>query len=121
MMKPLRRLSLAAAFALSAGAGTASAQTLYVRKAPPGSTIEAVVGSTKAGSARADENGDVRIPIDLSTHIKKNEIDARIYVDTCDQTRRVIITERDAAPAPPESECTRQEITGVFLIRRVSS
>ncbi len=121
MMKPLRLLSLAAAFALSAGAGTAAAQTLYVRKAPVGSTIELVVNSTKAGSAQTDANGDVRIPIDLSTHIKKDEIDARVYVDTCGQNRRVIITERDGAPPPPESECTRQEITGVFLIRRVSS
>src|SRR4029450_838243 len=121
MMKPLRLLSLAAAFALSAGAGTAAAQTLYVRKAPVGSTIELVVNSTKAGSAQTDANGDVRIPIDLSTRIKKDEIDARVYVDTCGQNRRVIITERDGAPPPTDSECTRQEITGVFLIRRVSS
>ena len=121
MLKPLRLLSLAAAFVLSAGIGPAAAQTLYVRKAPQGSTIEAVLNSTKAGSAQADENGDVRIPIDLLTHTKKNEIDARVFVDTCDQNRRVIITERDAAPPPPEPECTRQEITGVFLIRRVSS
>jgi Outer membrane protein beta-barrel domain len=121
MLKPLRLLSLAAAFALSAGIGTAAAQTLYVRKTPPGSTIEAVVNSTQAGSAQADENGDVRIQIDLPKYTTKSEIDARVYVDTCDQNRRVTITERDAAPLPPDDGCTRQEITGIFFIRRVSS
>ena len=121
MLKPLRLLSLAAAFALSVGVGTTAAQTVYVRKAPPGSTIEAVVNSTTAGSAKADENGDVRIPIDLLKLTTKSEIDARVYVDTCDQNRRVIITERDAAPPPSQDGCARQEITGVFLVRRVTS
>src|SRR6185436_6888932 len=75
----------------------------------------------KAGSAQADAAGDVRIPIDLPAHIKKNEIDARVYVDTCGENRRVSITERDITPLPPDDGCTRQEITGVFLIQRVSS
>jgi hypothetical protein len=120
MIRPLRPLSLAA-LAMIAGSGTAAAQTLYVRKAPPGSTINLIVNSASAGSAQADGNGDVRIPIDLPTHLKKQEIDARVFVDTCDAARTVTITERDAAPLPPESGCTRQEITGIFVIRRVSS
>jgi hypothetical protein len=120
MLKSLRPLSLAA-LTLFAGSATAAAQTLYVRKAPPGSTINLVVNSTKAGSAQTDENGDVKISIDLPTHAKKQEIDARVFVDTCAAAKTVTIIEREAAPLPPESECTRQEITGVFLIRRVSS
>ena len=120
MLKSLRPLSLAA-LTLFAGSGTAAAQTLYVRKAPPGSTINLVVNSTKAGSAQTDENGDVRIPIDLPTHIKKQEIDARVFVDTCDASRQVTITERDVPPLPPQDGCTRQEITGVFVIRHESS
>ena len=120
MLKSLRPLSLAALI-LFAGSGTAAAQTLYVRKAPPGSTVNLVVNSTKAGSAQTDGNGDVRIPIDLATHIKKQEIDARVFVDTCDASKQVTITERDVPPFPPQDGCTRQEITGVFLIRQVSS
>ena len=120
MLRPLRPLSLAA-LALIMGSGTAAAQTLYVRKAPPGSTINLIVNATKAGSAQTDENGDVRIPIDLPTHIKKQEIDARVFADTCESARTVTITERTFAPLPAEEGCTRQEITGVFLLRRVSS
>ena len=120
-MKPLRPLSLAAALALSAGSGTAAAQTLIVRRVPVGSTVELVVNASKAGSAKPDTAGDVKIPIDLPAHTMKNEIDARVYVDTCDLTRRVTIGERDVSVLPPESGCTRQELTGVFVIRRVSS
>ena len=116
-MNPLRLLSVAAALALTAGSGTAAAQTLYVRRAPIGSTIDLVVNTTKAGSAKADASGDVRIPFELP----KTEIDARVYVDTCGEARRVTIAERDAATLPPDDGCIRQEITGVFLVRRVSS
>jgi hypothetical protein len=121
MMKPLRPLSLAAALALSAGAGTAAAQTLIVRRVPVGSTVELVVNATQAGSAKPDTAGDVKIPIDLPAHTKKNEIDARVYVDTCDLIRRITVAERDFTALPPESGCTRQELTGVFVVRRVSS
>ena len=120
-MKPSGRLSVAAALVLSIGTGTAAAQTLYVRRAPVGSTVDLVVNATKAGSAKADAAGDVTIPIDLPTHTKKNEIDARVYVDTCGEARRVQLAERDVAPLPPEEGCTRQELTGVFLVRRISS
>jgi hypothetical protein len=120
-MKPQRLLPVAAALVLSAGAGTAAAQTLYVRRVPVGSTVDLVVNTTKAGSAKADAAGDVTIPIDLPTHSKKNEIDARVYVDTCTEHRRVTIAERDSTALPADDGCVRQEVTGVFLIRQVSS
>jgi hypothetical protein len=120
-MNPLRLLSVAAALVLTAGSGTAAAQTLYVRRTPAGSTVDLVVNTTKAGSAKADAAGDVRIPFDLPALTKKEEIDARVYVDTCGEARRVLIAERDVAPLPPEESCTRQELIGVFLVRRVSS
>ena len=120
-MNPLRLLTVAAALVLTAGSGTLAAQTLYVRRTPVGSTVDLFVNTIKAGSAQADAAGDVRIPIDLQTHLKKNEIDARVYVDTCGENRRVSIAERDLTPLPPEDGCTRQELTGVFLIQRVSS
>jgi Outer membrane protein beta-barrel domain len=117
----MRLLSLAAALAFAAGSGTAAAQTLFVRGAPVGSTVDLTVNSAKAGSAQADSNGDVRIPIDLAAHLMKPEVDARVFVDTCGENRHVTIAERDVAPLPPTSDCVRQEITGVFLIRPVSS
>src|SRR5215212_1167666 len=121
MTKSLRLLAVAAALLLTASAGIAAAQTLIVRRAPIGSTVELVVNSTKAGSAQADAGGDVKIPFTMPARAGSSEMDARVYVDTCGEMRRVTIAERDMPPAPPESSCARQEITGVFLIRRVSS
>ena len=115
----LRPLAVAAALLLTAGSGPAAAQTLIARRAPIGSTIELVVNSTKAGSAQADSAGDSKIPFTLPAG--KTEMDARVYVDSCGETRRVIVADRDAAPIPPEADCTRQEVTGIFLVRKVTS
>src|SRR5688500_1386088 len=121
MMKPTRLLAVAAAIHVTVGVGRASAQTLIVRHAPIGSTVELMVNSTKAGTAQADAAGDVRIPINLPAHISKSEIDARVYVDVCDSLRRVLVVERNTAPPPSETDCARQEITGIFEVRRVST
>jgi hypothetical protein len=119
MSIPLRPFAVAAALLLTAGSGLAAAQTLIVRRAPIGATIELVVNSTKAGTATSDSAGDAKIPFTLPAD--KTEMDARVYADTCGDTRRVLVVDRDIAPPPPETDCTRQEVTGVFLIRKVTS
>ena len=116
-----RLLVAAAVSALTMAGVPAEAQTLIVRRAPVGSTVELAVNATAAGKAQADAAGDVQIPFDLPALTSKGEIDARVYVDTCDTLRRVTIVQREAAVPPPQTDCTRQEIGGVFLIRRVSS
>ena len=121
MTKLLRLLAVAAVLIVGGSVRPAEAQTLIVRRAPIGSTIELIVNSSPAGSAQADAAGDAKVPFDLQAVTKKPEIDARIYVDTCDNLRRVAIVEREAAPVAPESGCTRQELTGVFLVTKVSS
>ena len=115
----LRPFAVAAALLLTAGGGVAAAQTLIARRAPIGSTIELLVNSTKAGPAQADAAGDAKIPFTLPAG--KTEIDARVYVDTCGETRRVLVADRDSVAVPPETDCIRQEVTGVFLVRKVSS
>jgi hypothetical protein len=115
----LRPFAVAAALLVTAGSGSAAAQTLIARRAPIASTIELVVNSTKAGSAQADAGGDAKVPFTLPAG--KTEMDARVYVDACGETRRVIVADRDAAPIPPETDCTRQEVTGIFLVRKVTS
>jgi len=121
MTNPLRLPAVAAALFLTVGSGIAAGQTLIVRRAPIGATIELLINSTKAGSAQADAAGDAKIPFTLPSQVEKTGIDSRVYVDTCGEMRRVIIAERDKPPVPPESTCARQELTGVFLVRKVSS
>ena len=116
-----RPLALAVALLVIAGVGSVSAQSVIVRNAPPGSTVEAVLNTTPVGTAKADAKGDAAIPLNLSAALKKDEIDASIFLEVCDTTRRVIVVERGQAAASPAVGCDRREIAGIFLVRRVTT
>jgi hypothetical protein len=121
MMEPQRLLTLAAALNLTLGVAFATAQTLLVRNAPPGSTIELVLNATPIGSTKVDESGVVTLPINLSKHVNKPETDAQIFVDVCDNVRRVLIVERALQPPAPEAGCRRRDMGGLFLVRQIST
>src|SRR5689334_7207998 len=104
----VRPLAVASAFVLSAAGGHAAAQTVIVRQAPAGSTVEVRFNSTVAGTGTVGSAGDVIVP--LKTPAPMKDIDARVYLDTCDTTRRVQIVERSAFVPPAEPGCERQEI-----------
>jgi hypothetical protein len=48
-------------------------------------------------------------------------MDAQIYVDTCDTLRRIIVINRNRQPEVAEAGCQRAQISGVFLVRPVST
>ncbi len=121
MMKPLRLLGLAAVLSAVVGAGAASAQTVIVRKAPAGSSVEAVFNTTAAGSATADAVGDAVVPMNLPAPISESGIDANVSVDFCEGLHRVVVVERGSAAAPPAAGCDRREVAGLFLVRRIST
>jgi hypothetical protein len=121
MMKSLRLLALTAAFSVTVGVGAARAQSVVVRQAPPGSNIEVVLNSAVVGSTKADAAGDARLPLNLSTHIGKTEIDANVYVDACENLRRVVIAERGSQLPAPQEGCERREVSGLFHVRRVTT
>lgn len=116
-----RPLALAAVCHILMGAGAARAQTVYVRQAPPGSTVELVLNGKPVGSAAADANGDAILPMDISALIGRSEMDANIQIDVCGELRRVLVSERGMRPPVPGAGCDRREIIGVFLVRRITS
>ena len=120
MMAPWRPLAVAAALNLSVAAGAAVAQTVTVTKAPPGSTVELAFNSAVIGTATADPSGRATLPLDLAAHGTRTETDAYIFVEYCDQLRRVIVVE-PGMQALPGSGCPRKEIAGVYLLRKVTS
>lgn len=121
MTSPLRLLGMAAALNVSFGLGTAAAQRVMVRHAPAGMPVEVVLNSETAGTGTADESGDVTIPFTLPEKDGRAELDANVFVDTCEKVRRVVIVEA-ARPAPPAGEgCDRREISGLYWVRRVST
>jgi hypothetical protein len=122
MMKPLRLLVAAAALNVTIGTGVAAAQTVLVRHAKPGETIELDLNSTKVATTTADGSGDATLPLDLRrNNAGKTEIDANIFIDTCDTLHRVIVGERGQSLAAQQPGCERREISGLYWVRRVNT
>ncbi len=121
MMGPWRPLALAAAFTVTVGIGTATAQTVFVRHAPPGSTIELVLNAATVASATADARGDAMLALKTPATEGKGETSARVYVDVCDKLRRVLFVEPGTEVPPPGGACDRKEIAGLFAVRRVTT
>jgi len=122
MLKSWRPHVFAAALSLIVQAGLASAQTVIARKAPAGSTVELVVNTTKVGTATADAAGDAKLPFVIPTTAPgRTDMDAYVHLDLCPDLRRIVLVERNQAPPAPDPGCTRQDIIGLFLIRRVTN
>jgi opacity protein-like surface antigen len=120
MLKPWRLLVIAAALIVTLGAGPSAAQTVMVRNAPAGSPVELAFDATTIAAGTADADGQATLPLNL-TSLGKTEIDANIFVDVCDKTRRVLIAERMRTPAPPAAGCDRREIPGLYWIRPINT
>jgi hypothetical protein len=114
----LRFLPLVAVCSLVA-AGAAQAQTVILRKAAAGSPAELVVNTEQVASGTVGADGLVTLTAP-STTLGQRQIDARVYLDVCGATRRVIITERGVTPAP-SGACGRTQLEGLFHVQRISS
>jgi opacity protein-like surface antigen len=98
-------------------AGSASAQTLVIRGLAPGGAAQLVQGgATVAGTA--DANGDATLQGGLSD---PGDTRMAIFVDTCEQVRRVVLVPRDGAAPPAPEGCARAVVPGVFVVRPVST
>lgn len=101
-------------------ASPAAAQTVKVRQAPPGATIEVVYNGTRVATTAADDRGAVDVALPAGSGAT-GDIDANIFVDECGTRRRVVIGIHGTAAAPQEPNCVRREIQGVFLVRPAST
>lgn len=119
MMKAWRLLPLAVALGVTVGAGSAAAQTVIVRSAPQGATIEVQVNAEAVQSATADVNGDARLVLGLP--VTGSQRSVRIYVDSCPNLLRVRLVELGGQPASPGPACGRSEIGGVFVLGSVTT
>jgi hypothetical protein len=116
------RLLVAAALFLGMASGEAAAQSVVVRHVPPGEAIEVFLNAAKVATAAAEANRDSTLPLNLrENNAGKTEIDANIFIDTCDKVRRVIIVERGQPAATQEPGCERREISGLYWVRHVNT
>jgi len=117
-----RRLpTLAAAISLTLGVGVARAQTVLVRNAPPDSKIEVVLNTAPVGETRAGAAGIGLVDVNLQKNVNKEETDAQVFVDVCPEVRRVVLVERALTPPSPDAGCSRRDMGGIFLVKRVST
>jgi hypothetical protein len=115
------RLPACAAFCLCAVAATASAQTVWVRHAPAGRSIDVVVGRTDAGKGTADENGDAKIPISLQAAGGTAAMDANVFVDVCENLTRILVESGGTTPPAPDVGCERRDVQGLYAVKAESS
>jgi hypothetical protein len=116
-----RPLALAAALTVTAVVGVATAQTVIVTKAPPGAKIELGLDADTIGTATADAGGIATLPVNLSAHGGKTKTDVRIFVDVCENARRVTLVETGWQPPAAALACTRRELFGLFFVRDVTT
>jgi hypothetical protein len=122
LMESWRQLALATVVTLTLAAGISSAQTVIVKNAPPGSSVEVVVNQDATGvTSDVDTSGVATVVIGLFKDPAKLETDAQIFIDVCDKKRRILIAERGVLAAPPEKGCNRTDMGGWFLLKPVSS
>ncbi|HJR57833.1 MAG TPA: outer membrane beta-barrel protein [Vicinamibacterales bacterium] len=120
MSKPLRLLAMAAAINMTAA--SVSAQTVIVRGATPGETVEVIVNTDPAAKGTVAADGTATVAANLPMNeAGKQEMDSRLYVDACDKLRRVQIVERNRPPAPVPAGCSRSEVGGIYWVRQRST
>ncbi len=116
------RLLVAAALLITIGSGVAAAQTVIVRHVPPGETVELFLNATKVDTVVVEASGDAILPLNLrANNAGKTEIDANVFIDTCDKVHRVIVVERGQPAAAQEPGCDRRDISGLYWVRHVNT
>jgi hypothetical protein len=116
-----RLLAFAAAINLTLAAGVITAQTVTVTRAPGGSTIELALNANTIATVTADATGKATIPVNLEARGARAEADVQVAVDVCAAMRRVILVEPGLQALPPQIGCTRKELPGIFLMRKVTT
>ena len=100
-------------------ATAASAQTVIVTHAPAGGPVELVFNSDRVSTTAADANGEATLTFSLPVTL--NEADVRVSVDRCGDTRRVLLVERGLQTPPPTGPCDRRDVSGFFIVRRMTT
>ncbi|MEX2663797.1 MAG: outer membrane beta-barrel protein [Vicinamibacterales bacterium] len=117
MLNPLRLLLIAAVTILGM-ASSAAAQTVMVRGAAPGDTVEVMVNGAVAGTGTVDATGVGTAGFALPPGAAASpEMNVRLYVDACGTTRRVHVVEQAQLPPDPQADCTRSDIGGIYWVR----
>jgi hypothetical protein len=121
MMEFWRPLVFAAALSVTLGIDAATAQSVIVRSAPPGSKVELVLNDETVGSAPVAAGGDATVTADLQATLHKAEAGVHVFLDTCPDLLRVLLVEGGLQPPANGAGCTRNSIAGLFAVRGITT
>ena len=122
MIRPRPLMCLAAFFAsVTMAAAVATAQTVIVRRAPAGGSVDVVMGSAVLGSGPVDPLGDGRVVLKTFPRASAGEMSVQVFVDVCATQRRVVLVERSFQAPPVSVDCIRRAISGFIVLRPVST
>lgn len=116
-----RPLAWAVVLAGTMGVGGAAAQTVIVKGAPAGSTVEFVLKAATVGSVAAGADGVASLSATGASGLGASEMDGYVFVDTCPDRRVVLVIERFSTPPPAAAACGRHAIPGVYWVRGVTT
>lgn len=118
MTRSCRVLLALAALSAWFGPAAAVAQTVVVRNAPPATAVEVTLNAGRVGTGTVNADGEATIDLDADPPVIRTDTDATVAVDICPDLRRVLIVERGQPGIPNQPGCDRQEIAGLYLVRR---
>lgn len=121
MIVSRRAFALAVAIHASILAGAASAQTVAVTRAPADGTVELHLNGTRIGTQAPSPTGEATFAVNLKETSGREEMDARLYLDSCQVLRRVQIVERGLEPPALDPGCRRKELIALFVLRTITS
>ena len=121
--RPLRApLALAALFHLIAAVAAATAQTVIVTKAPAGTPIELGLNGAAVVSGPIGVEGWVTLDTKWAGQRKPGEeTPVTIYVDVCEDSRRVMLVEPGQQPLGSRAGCARRAVPGVYVMRALTT
>jgi hypothetical protein len=114
-------IGLAVGFSLAADARVATPQTVIVRGAAPGSTIEVMLNSTRTARESAGPGGDATLAVGLAADLGRTETDVAIFIDACVALRRVLLVERGTQPPAAEPGCSRTAMSDSYRLLSVTT
>lgn len=121
MTRRWRLLALAAGLSVTVGVRTAAAQTVIVRGAAPGSTVELLINSDRAATATADPEGLATLVGNKPAAAPGTETSARVVVDTCGNLHRIMLVDNGLQPPGVEGACERQAVPTLFVVRPITT
>jgi hypothetical protein len=121
MRRPLWLLTVAAVVLMMVAAPDASAQTVFVRNAGSGATVELTLNGTPVAAGAPVSGTDAVFPLNIATTLNKPQTDVRLFVDSCGAVRRIFVEEAGRQPANGPGACLRRAISDLFVIQDVSS